>query len=68
MDPASTILLSMIGISLVGSCCAIYNDIRADEEIRINLIRHRRNYYYTFKRKKRGRAMRIPSPIPEGIE
>jgi hypothetical protein len=68
MDPASVILLSMIGISLAGSCCAIYNDMRADEELRTNLITCKRNYYYTFKRKKKGRSIRILSPIPEGIE
>jgi hypothetical protein len=68
MDPASIVLLSMIGMSFLGSLCAIYNDARADEQLRINLIKHRRSYYYTFGRKRRRRTMKIPSPIPEGIE
>lgn len=67
MDPASIILLSLMGLSFAGSCCAIYHDARADEIARIRRLAKRRQFYFSFGQRKQ-RAMQIPSPVPEGIE
>jgi hypothetical protein len=62
MDPASITLLSFIGMSFIGACCAIYQDLQADQMIRIRIFK--RNKY----RSRKPRRMIILSPIPEGVE